>query len=168
MSMNLRLTTTERDLIVRALGILESDYRTVSACAISPVLARNFEEDAREINYLKGQVQRLLETLTAEQLRVSALNLMHAGQKIEAIKLMRANTAMGLKEAKDYVEKIEKEAKEVERHDDAEIKTEVLRMLNSATAGKRIEAIQYVRRNTGLGLVESKRYVEDIEREAQP
>jgi len=38
--------------------------------------------------------------------RFQVVRLLHAGKLIEAIKLVRERTGMGLKEAKDYVERL--------------------------------------------------------------
>lgn len=110
MSMILRLNEVERNLIVRALSILSDDYRTVSECAISPALRRGFETDARDISSLAGHIAGLSDTPTTEVMNAEVLRFMHGGQKIEAIKFVRACTTMGLKDAKDYVEKIAREA----------------------------------------------------------
>ncbi|MBL8058382.1 MAG: ribosomal protein L7/L12, partial [Anaerolineales bacterium] len=96
--------------------------------------------------------------------------LVQAGQKIEAIKLYRQLTGVGLKEAKDAVDQLE--AGQVvqvgqlivqqwtagggERPDLAEMRRLLL-------AGKKIEAIKVYRSRTGLGLKEAKDAVEAIE-----
>jgi ribosomal protein L7/L12 len=96
--------------------------------------------------------------------------LVQAGQKIEAIKLYRTLTGVGLKEAKDAIEQLE--AGQVvsvgqlivqqwtsgagEPPDPAEIRRLLL-------AGKKIEAVKLYRQQTGLGLKEAKDAVEAVE-----
>jgi len=94
--------------------------------------------------------------------------LARAGKKIEAIKLVREQTSLGLKEAKDAVESMERgelveltlrtasTTQGVSNIDPDQI-TELL------LQGKKIEAIKLVREQTGLGLKEAKDVVEAIE-----
>ena len=98
--------------------------------------------------------------------------LVRAGKKIEAIKLVRQQTGLGLKEAKDAVEAIERgEAVELTRQSttstrvsgvDLNAITELLRQ------GKKIEAIKLVREQTGLGLTEAQNVVDAIEATGLP
>ncbi len=101
------------------------------------------------------------------------LEQLRAGKKIEAIKLYREQTGLGLKEAKDAVEAIE-------RGETPELTLRV----TSATHGvsgvdldqitelllqnKKIDAIKLYREQTGLGLKEAKDAVEAIERGETP
>jgi|SRR5882724_1688964 len=111
MSMILRLNEEERSIIVRALSTLADDYRVVSECPISPVLRRSFENGARNISSLAGRVAGLTETPTTSEMNAQVVLMMQEGRKIDAIKFVRTYTAMGLKDSKDYVEKIEREAR---------------------------------------------------------
>ncbi len=99
--------------------------------------------------------------------------LARAGKKIEAIKLVREQTGLGLKEAKDAVEAIERgETLELTlrvtstTHGvsgvDLDPITELLRQ------NKKIEAIKLYREQTGLGLKEAKDAVEAIEATGWP
>ncbi len=106
--MILRISHDERKWVVKALSVLAEEYRTMSESAVSILLRRGFEEDATTISSLAGRAAGLVESLDTYTLNREALNLMHSGQKIEAIKLVRANTTLGLKEAKDYVEALER------------------------------------------------------------
>jgi ribosomal protein L7/L12 len=96
--------------------------------------------------------------------------LLARGNKIEAIKLVRQHTGLGLKEAKDYVERLPGAPRL------AELPT-VVAPASPAPAGSiddearailargnKIEAIKLVREHTGLGLKEAKDYVDALER----
>lgn len=91
--------------------------------------------------------------------------LLDSGNKIEAIKRVRDQTGLGLKEAKDLVEAMERGAS-VSLH--ANISTPVFHGdLDSearrlASAGKVIDAIKLVREHKNLGLKEAKDYVENL------
>lgn len=106
MSILFRIQPKERDLIVEALTHLAEDYREISNAAISRALSRTFLEKAEFVEYLVGVASTLTESLDKHAMDVEVLRLMVLGQKIEAIKVVRANTSYGLKEAKDYVEKL--------------------------------------------------------------
>ncbi len=93
--------------------------------------------------------------------------LVAQGNKIAAIKLVREQTGMGLKEAKDYVEALplagasalpparDPRAAGLAEHDLAEIRA-------LAAQGNKIAAIKLVREQTGMGLKEAKDYVEAL------
>lgn len=95
--------------------------------------------------------------------------LMAVGNKIGAIKLVREQTGMGLKESKDYVEALERSlpmlptppAQTAPPVDSSTLDPEVLLLL---AQHQKIGAIKLVRERTGLGLKESKDYVEALER----
>lgn len=105
-----RITSEERKLIVHALAMLADEYRTLSESNTSAYLRRGFETDASVISSLAGRAEGLSEQLSTTMMNTEALALMRGGYKIDAIKLVCANTILGLKEAKDYVEKLEREA----------------------------------------------------------
>jgi ribosomal protein L7/L12 len=99
--------------------------------------------------------------------------LTRAGKKIEAIKLVREQTGLGLKEAKDAVEAIER-GELVEFPLRTASTTQVvsgvdLDQINELLLqNKKIEAIKLVREQTGLGLKEAKDVVEAIEATGWP
>jgi len=99
--------------------------------------------------------------------------LVRNGQKIEAIKLVRELTGLGLKEAKDLVDKMEQgKTVEISRQGspispghDFRTQANLEEMIRSACAsGKKIEAIKILRLQTNLGLKEAKDVVEQVER----
>jgi large subunit ribosomal protein L7/L12 len=95
-----------------------------------------------------------------DDLESRVFSLMAQGQKIGAIKLYRETTGLGLKEAKEAVEAIERGARppsaEVEPGD---LDDEVASLVQQ---GRKIEAIRVYRKRTGVGLKEAKDAVEDL------
>jgi ribosomal protein L7/L12 len=82
--------------------------------------------------------------------------LLGENQKIMAIKLYRERTGVGLKEAKEAVEAIERGESFPQAVDEA-----LVRLLQQ---GHKIEAIKLYRQRTGVGLNEAKDAVEAIQR----
>jgi ribosomal protein L7/L12 len=90
--------------------------------------------------------------------------LIRAGQKLEAIKRYRETTGVGLKEAKDAVEAMERgETPPVANASPPSATVEEL-----VQSGRMIEAIKRHRALTGLGLNEAKDAVEAMARGVQP
>jgi ribosomal protein L7/L12 len=81
------------------------------------------------------------------------------GRKIEAIKLLREATGIGLKEAKDIVENNGPVPAVSEKLFDPASVAEALQK------GNKIEAIKRLREQTGLGLKDAKEAVEALEKE---
>jgi ribosomal protein L7/L12 len=93
--------------------------------------------------------------------------IMQSGSKIEAIKRVRQLTGMGLKEAKDYVEALERgeappqpESVPLAGPLAPEEMDYAARML--VGQGNKIDAIKLVREQTGMGLKEAKDYVDGL------
>ncbi|MEQ1773944.1 MAG: ribosomal protein L7/L12 [Burkholderiales bacterium] len=91
--------------------------------------------------------------------------LLNSGHKIDAIKRVREQTGLGLKEAKDLVDAMEQGAP-VTLHAHAsssafhgDLDSEARKL---ATAGHKLEAIKLVREQKNLGLKEAKDYVERL------
>lgn len=100
-----------------------------------------------------------------QQAQIEAL--LARDQKIEAIKLVREHTKLGLKEAKDYVDALERgevvatlpsAPPAPPQLSTSELDTQV----RSLARTNKIEAIKLVRQHTGLGLKEAKDYVEQL------
>ena len=106
--------------------------------------------------------------LTDEGLRAELLGLLQRRNKIQAIKLLREHTGLGLKEAKDAVEALERSpaatlpgivprspapAADARIDEDREVRLLVQQ-------GNKIAAVKRVRELTGWGLKESKDYVD--------
>ncbi|GIL28792.1 hypothetical protein NUM_40460 [Actinocatenispora comari] len=88
--------------------------------------------------------------------------LLHAGRKIEAIKVYRQLTGVGLREAKETVERLAATGQlpaPTRGPDPAQDLSEVRQLLY---AGRKIEAIKVYRQLTGVGLREAKETVERL------
>ena len=100
--------------------------------------------------------------------------LINDGQKIQAIKFYRQLTGDGLKESKEFVERLENSPRILNDKEDFE------RLKNNPTKlddrnlnelrqmmrnGQKIQAIKLYRQLTGAGLKEAKESVERLERE---
>ncbi|MEO5882015.1 MAG: ribosomal protein L7/L12, partial [Caldimonas sp.] len=101
---------------------------------------------------------------SAQPLPADVLAALEQGQTIEAIKRLRAATGLGLKEAKDAID----------RHvaDGARPKRTVASMLTlpfavaaAAKQGNKVEAIRLLRERGGLGPTEAKTAIDTFERE---
>ncbi len=96
--------------------------------------------------------------------------LAQAGQKIEAIKLFREHTNLGLNEAKDAVEAME--AGQVTTTITTNHFTQKMELTPDVTdqviqlvqQGRKIEAIKLIREQTNLGLKESKDIADGLEK----
>jgi len=89
--------------------------------------------------------------------------LILGGKKIEAIKVVRLATGLGLKQAKDLVDGMACGVPRltVHTHDDAMAEVRAL-----IAECKKIEAIKLYREVSGLGLKEAKEQVEKMEKES--
>ena len=106
-----------------------------------------------------------------DQLLDRVRKLMASGQTIEAIKLVRDETGLGLKEAKDAVERCAQggsldiaEEQIVQRgapQGEAQVDSEIKALLDS---GRKIEAIKMLRMRSGLDLKASKDIIDGLER----
>ena len=94
--------------------------------------------------------------------------LVQSGNKIEAIRLFRENTNLGLKEAKDAVEAIAAgrvviTTTQTTRNTQfsPELTQQVIQLLRE---NRKIEAIKLIRQETNLGLKESKDIADELEK----
>jgi ribosomal protein L7/L12 len=88
--------------------------------------------------------------------------LLAEGRKIEAIKLYREQTGMGLKGAKDAVEAIQRGVPTSQPEGvDEPFQSELVSLLGQ---GKKVQAIKLYRERTGAGLKEAKDAVEAVQR----
>lgn len=101
--------------------------------------------------------------MTPDQ-REAILTAVKAGNKIEAIKLCREATGMGLAEAKDWVEKLET-APDALLPSAGELAGELAPVAELLFKGEKIPAIKLYREQVkpGAGLKESKDAVEQLE-----
>ena len=97
--------------------------------------------------------------LDATPLEHEVIRLLERRQKIQAIKVVRQHTRMGLKEAKDVVEEVERTGRLRLPHQQPppfvaeDVLGEARRLKH---AGRAIDAIKLIRQHTGLGLKEAK------------
>jgi ribosomal protein L7/L12 len=88
-----------------------------------------------------------------------------AGQKISAIKLYREATGAGLAEAKSFVERMELNL-QAPSGDFGSLSDATVQNIQAAIfAGRKIEAIKLHRMATGMGLKESKDFIEALQAE---
>lgn len=97
--------------------------------------------------------------LDATPLEHEVIRLLERRQKIQAIKLVRQHTRLGLKEAKDVVEEVERTGRLRLPHQQPQpfVAEDVLgeaRRLKHA--GRAIDAIKLIRQHTGMGLKQAK------------
>lgn len=102
--MILNFNAEEKKILIQALSILRAEYDTITDAVISPTLRREFSDDALRISNLAGRIAGTSEQDTPGVFRNTIQNFLNAGQKISAIKYVREQKGVGLKEAKDYVE----------------------------------------------------------------
>lgn len=101
----------------------------------------------------------------AGSLENSVLALMRQGEKIQAVKLYREQTGVGLAEAKAAVEAIERgvpwpaPASSARAVRDVHLEQQILNLME---AGRKIEAIKLHRQLTNSGLKEAKDAVEEL------
>ena len=109
--------------------------------------------------------------LSEEQIKAEILRLMESNDKIEAIKFLRQQRSLGLKDAKDMIDNFT--ATGVLRVPMVQSsKTDMLEMTGSATEdvkvllrlGNKMQALKTLRAKTGLGLQEAVREIEKMER----
>ena len=91
--------------------------------------------------------------------------LLNSGKKIEAIKRVREQTGLGLKEAKDLVDALERGLSvsiHAGPHSPAGFSNPDDEARKLVAAGKLIEAVKLVREHKHLGLKEAKDYVDRL------
>ncbi|MBB6624180.1 ribosomal protein L7/L12 [Clostridium gasigenes] len=98
--------------------------------------------------------------IVLENMNIELKNLIEQGEKIKAIKRYRIVTGLGLKEAKDYVDSLNKFDQSVVS--DTMLENIDVELKNLIAEGKRIKAIKKYRIVTGLGLKEAKDYVDSL------
>jgi ribosomal protein L7/L12 len=98
-----------------------------------------------------------VESLTVAPVNVDVAiqNALRAGQKIEAIKLYREKTGLGLAQAKENIEAMMRGDTPAWGTGATSVDTDTL-IQNALRAGNKIEAIKLYREKTGLGLKEAK------------
>ncbi|MBU3104554.1 ribosomal protein L7/L12 [Clostridium gasigenes] len=98
--------------------------------------------------------------IVLENMNIELKNLIEQGEKIKAIKKYRIVTGLGLKEAKDYVDSLNKFDQSVVS--DTMLENIDVELKNLIEQGEKIKAIKRYRIVTGLGLKEAKDYVDSL------
>lgn len=138
---------------------------------VEPLLRYGREEALARLN------EKLAQFPAAPSKNLSDVNMqmvadeLEQGQKINAIKLYREMTGVGLKEAKEFVDQLEAQLRDGNYQDDssqppattnAADMPDVVRALRNS---RKIEAVKLYRQHTGLGLKESKDAVDALQRQ---
>jgi ribosomal protein L7/L12 len=161
---------------------LVSAGKTIDAIKLQRELTGDGLKDAKDaVEAVKSPVAAVRppqqrELFTAAQLDGALLPLLREGRKIEAIKLLREKTGLGLRESKDHIDALE--AKAAAKGPVATVRPppprEIVRpgkiapeqldeaLLPLLREGRKIEAIKLHREQTGLGLRESKNYADAL------
>ena len=98
----------------------------------------------------------------ADPLPADVLAALEQGNTIEAIKRLRASTGLGLKEAKDVVDR-HRASGQPSRRSVASMLSLPFAVSEAMKQGNKLEAIRLMREQGGLGLTEAKDAVEAFE-----
>ncbi|MBC8109631.1 MAG: ribosomal protein L7/L12 [Verrucomicrobia bacterium] len=101
--------------------------------------------------------------MTKEEITQTISQFLAKRQKIQAVKWVVENSGLGLKQAKELVDEIEEQGNtpSASSSDDS-LKTQVTALLKKKQI---IEAIKLTHQTLGIGLKESKDFVEEIQKE---
>ncbi len=98
--------------------------------------------------------------IDSSPLELEVIRLLEQRKKIQAVKVVREHTRLGLKEAKDVVDEVERTGRltlppllTATHPDDVDVMDRARALKRD---GKAIEAIKLIRQHTGLGLKEAK------------
>lgn len=105
---NFSFNEKQKKHLETALTILQEELSEISKATISPYLRRGFADDATAVENLLYIVKQTPDEVMSDAvLRTEVLSYLNRGLKIEAIKFVRAQRNMGLKEAKDFVDNLQ-------------------------------------------------------------
>jgi ribosomal protein L7/L12 len=93
-------------------------------------------------------------------LPAAVLAALRLGNTIEAIRLLRESTGLGLKEAKEAIDRHHLAARPRSFENSALATSLPAAVVDALRQGKKIEAIRLLREHTGLGLAQAKHAVE--------
>jgi ribosomal protein L7/L12 len=96
----------------------------------------------------------------ADPLPARVLAALRLGNSVEAIKLLRESTGLGLKEAKDAIDRHHRAARPKSFEDSTPATSLPAAVVDALRQGQKIEAIRLLREQTGLGLAQAKHAVE--------
>ncbi len=98
--------------------------------------------------------------MMSEELNAIVLSLLRKGKKVTAVKVVRNRTGWGLREAKEFVDKLEVGAP-LTRSSISEVDLTKKARATLQQRGK-LFAIKFVREHTGWGLKQSKEFVDNL------
>lgn len=148
-----------------AIGSHAEDFHFAASSALEQLLPHPEVRDESRPEDDRTPKSDLGETIP-EHIKAQALTLIAEGRIIDAIKVVRQFTNLGLKEAKEYVEQLQKNRSVLpppvskKKEFSPEIQDQVREL---ARQGQKIEAIKLVRQHTDWGLTQAKDYVEQLE-----
>lgn len=103
---NLELNEAQRNLILQAMEMLLQETDMVGEHADSVYFREKFAAESFSIKALINTIKDTPEFVASDEvLKDKILSFLRQGMKIEAIKYVRQHRHLGLKEAKDYVER---------------------------------------------------------------
>lgn len=104
-----------------------------------------------------------------DQIPAAAISAIENGNMIEAIKIIREETGLGLKEAKDLVDQYAAQGpqtkSQIEVHQQASGVHMPIEAINALQKGSKIEAIRFIREENKMGLKDAKDFVEQYIRD---
>lgn len=130
---------------------------------------RDLEEATRKSK--SEQISAPVPSMSLEDTKQVVIKMLAENSKIQAIKFVKDNTGVGLKEAKDFVESIERtcviDYQSVQQRQNSQFANFISpdleqKVRNLLAQGQKMEAIKLVKDSTDLGLKECKEYVESL------
>lgn len=129
------------------------------------------ELELESIKTTSSQNSRDKKFMSLDETIPEVTKLLGSGRKMEAVKYVFSSCGIGLKEAKDFVEKIESNpvsfeassnnaANEISPYDEEKLIEELKNLLAS---GEKIKAVKLAKDTLNCGLAEAKNYVERFE-----
>lgn len=134
-------------------------------------LKKKKTDDERDLEEVTGKRKAMpveapvIPTMSLEDTRNEVTRLLLEGQKIYAVKYVKDNTGVSLKEAKDFVDSIEaiQQGQNQSQNPSGFVTTELEQKVKALLAnGEKLQAIKLVKDSTGMGLKECKDYVERL------
>lgn len=105
--MILNVTAAQREYLRTALEIYSDELSDAAEAIHSRRLKAGFNNDADSVKALLSQVVSLKEMDSMDTREEVVVEFLRKGQKIHAIKYIREQGTLGLKDAKDYVDQIQ-------------------------------------------------------------
>lgn len=104
-----------------------------------------------------------------DQIPAAAITAIENGNMIEAIKIVREKTGLGLKEAKDLVDQYATQGPQTTSQSETHPRVSSAHMpteaINALQKGSKIDAIRFIREENKMGLKDAKDFVEQYIRD---